>query len=171
MNPVVVVLTPSIWHVKTFLPHRRQERDIRAWRFHSSRAIRQFNPPAVGYTKRTYLLQITPLLGCRWKVGGEVTSGVEWMSATLSCKVLSVKSGTVLIAALANPASGRRRARAARPCFGLHGHAAATRMGRILCAATGRVRRNYEGTARHCSLRGWSWFTSTNGVLKSVAYV
>ena len=72
--------------------------------------------------------------------------------ATVISKVLRMKSATVLIATLAasfdRRASSRRRTRAARPCSGLRGHAAASRMGRVLCAATERVCRHHDGTAR-----------------------
>ena len=77
------------------------------------------------------------------------------MVATVISKPLSVKLGTVLIAALAASTIDAPPAvagsRAARPCSGLRGHGAASRMGRVLCAATGLVCQHREGTARPCS--------------------
>jgi hypothetical protein len=43
--------------------------------------------------------------------------------------------------------AGSRRTRTARPCSGFRGHAAATRMGRLLRAATCRVHQHHDGTA------------------------
>ena len=84
-------------------------------------------------------------------------SGGLMMVATAIYKVLGMKSGTVLIAAFAASMIDALPAVAGTERIAhvlVSKVTAAARMGRVLCAATRRVRRHHDGTARRCSLAG-----------------
>ena len=127
------------------------------------------SPPRLGTPIGRFQHRRAKAASRRRSVAGRSRVRGLMMIATVISKVLSVKSGTVLIAALAASAIDALPAVAGPERLahvaGFRGHAAASRMDRVLCAATGRVCRRHDGTARPRSLtrrRGRTWCASTS---------